>query len=80
MKEELTIRVAKPEDAKGLLEIYAPYVHSLFGHTEMLALGAVVALSQLQSFGATLMRHGCAFNTSHGNISFYTVTLSQVRK
>ena len=26
MKEELTIRVAKPEDAKGLLEIYAPYV------------------------------------------------------
>ena len=26
MKEELTIRVVKPEDAKGLLEIYAPYV------------------------------------------------------
>ena len=26
MKEELTIRVAEPEDAKGLLEIYAPYV------------------------------------------------------
>ena len=26
MKEELTIRVAKPEDAKVLLKIYAPYV------------------------------------------------------
>ena len=26
MKEELTIRVAKPEDAKALLKIYAPYV------------------------------------------------------
>ena len=26
MKEELMIRVAKPEDAKGLLKIYAPYV------------------------------------------------------
>ena len=26
MKEELTIRVAKPEDAKLLLKIYAPYV------------------------------------------------------
>ena len=26
MEEELTIRVAEPEDAKGLLEIYVPYV------------------------------------------------------
>ena len=60
--------------------IVARLHHSLFGQTEMRALGAVVDLSQLQSFGATLMRHGCAFNTSHGNISFYTVTLSQVRK